>query len=119
LGPPPSALGRPLAIHAGLTYEVSSATSIEEELGVRVLGKAQCVRGAVVAVAVLARAESHGRSRWWMPGNVAWWLESTTVLLPRPVPCKGAQGLWRLPPEALARVRAKVIGRWRLRHPRA
>ncbi|SEL11223.1 hypothetical protein SAMN05444354_1047 [Stigmatella aurantiaca] len=106
--PPPSALGRPLAIHAGLTYDADSAASIAEELGVRVPGKAQCVRGTVVAVAVLARAEAHSRSRWWISGNVAWCLEGT-VALPRPVPCKGAQGLWRLPPEALAQVRAQVL----------
>jgi hypothetical protein len=106
--PPPSALSRPLAVHAGLTYDADSAARIAEELGVRVPGKAECVRGAVVAVAVLARAEAHSRSRWWVPGNVAWCLEGT-VALPRPVPCKGAQGLWRLPPEVLAQVRAQVL----------
>jgi hypothetical protein len=106
--PPPSALGRPLAIHAGLTYDAGSAARIADELGVRVPGKAECARGAVVAVAVLARAQAQSRSRWYVPGNVAWCLEGT-VALPRPVPCKGAQGLWRLPPETLAQVRDQVL----------
>lgn len=40
----------------------------------------------------------------WFEGPVGW-LMTEVVALPEPVPCRGAQGLWPLPPDVLARVR--------------
>lgn len=42
----------------------------------------------------------------WFHGPSGWVL-GRTVALPEPVPCKGAQGLWTLPEEVLARVRQR------------
>lgn len=43
----------------------------------------------------------------WFCGPVGWYLRDVVAI--KPVPCKGAQGLWSLPPEVLADVRR----RWR------
>ena len=40
----------------------------------------------------------------WASGPYCWEVDRVTEL-PEPVACKGAQGLWPLPPEVLARVR--------------
>jgi hypothetical protein len=39
----------------------------------------------------------------WFFGPYGWILENV-VALREPVPCKGAQGLWTVPPDAAARV---------------
>lgn len=72
-------------------------------------------RGCVVAVAVLkdcvqvkdglpglGEVESHRNERAfgdWMPGRWAWRL--TIVTRTPPIPCKGALGLWAVPPGML------------------
>ena len=43
----------------------------------------------------------------WFEGPYGWVL-SEVVVLPEPVPCKGAQGLWTVPPEPLAAARAQL-----------
>ena len=42
--------------------------------------------------------------RPWAMGRYLWEVDQVAAL-PEPVACKGAQGLWPLPPEVLARVR--------------
>lgn len=61
--------------------------------------------GAIVAVGVLdeVRREPRGDDPWWC-GPVGWYLRDV-VALPTPVPCKGAQGLWRVEGDVLDRVR--------------
>lgn len=66
--------------------------------------------GAVVAVARYRGAMREPvvvrgvRDPWWC-GPWGWCLDDV-IALPEPVPCRGAQGLWSLDDEALARVRA-------------
>lgn len=64
--------------------------------------------GAILGVAVLADVETRatGDDPWWV-GPVGWRL-ADVVAFERPVPCKGAQGLWDLP----ADVHAVVRERW-------
>ncbi|KFE60118.1 hypothetical protein DB31_5989 [Hyalangium minutum] len=106
--PPAHAVGKLLAIHAGQDYDTQGAYSIVDVLGLRVPGPRTCVKGAVVAVAVLARAVHNSPSRWAVPGQVHWVLEGT-VRLARPVQSKGALGLWNLTPGRLEEVRRQVL----------
>ncbi|MFL5344378.1 MAG: hypothetical protein ACJ8AT_06280 [Hyalangium sp.] len=101
-------VGQPLAIHAGLVYDQQSAEGIRQEFGLKVPGRHACPRGAVVAVAMLAGASRDSASRWAVAGQWHWHLEGVVQLV-RPVPCKGAQGLWHLPAEAFAEVRRQVL----------
>jgi hypothetical protein len=39
----------------------------------------------------------------WTPGRYAWEIKNR-VLLPVPIPCKGAQGLWTVPPDVADRI---------------
>lgn len=82
-------------------------------------------RGSIVAVAVvrqvwrtdmlrercadLIRKESHLGD--FSPGRYAWALVDV-LQLERPVPCRGAQGLWPIPPDVRAQVAAQ-LGGWR------
>ena len=43
---------------------------------------------------------------WAVPGMEQWRF-GRVFALPEPVPCKGAQGLWRVPDDVAARVRAQ------------
>jgi hypothetical protein len=45
-----------------------------------------------------------GQSRWYF-GPFGWVLDNVTSI--DPVPCKGMQGLWELPPEVLSTVRER------------
>jgi hypothetical protein len=44
----------------------------------------------------------------WFEGPVGWRLDGL-VVLPEPVPCKGAQGLWEIPEDVLSRVREQWV----------
>lgn len=115
-------VGQELAIHAGLAkrYDGTPVAEIAEEYD---LAQAELVFGAVVAVArVVARVQvvdmGGGDRRpilvgTFVPGQYAW-LQSHQhcegpygiVLanvrpLPKPLPWKGAQGLWNIPDEAI------------------
>lgn len=46
------------------------------------------------------------RSKWWI-GPIGWVLADVTPL-PKPVPCKGAQGLWTLPEDVESAVLAQL-----------
>jgi len=53
-----------------------------------------------------------GLPRGWFAGSpgYGWQLRDVTVLA-QPVPCKGAQGLWPVPDDVLAAVRAQIQAR--------
>lgn len=107
-----------LAIHAGSSADdveiAGVAALLRREMGVIV--PAELVQGAIVAVCVLGEiehaapflVETGRRDPWWC-GPVGWRL-ARVVVLPEPVPCRGAQGLWTLPEPVLAAVKVQ----WRL-----
>lgn len=115
--PSPEVLARGdfLAIHAAArcdpAEEAAVARHLRQELGVFVPEKLP--RGAITAVAVfdgcalLPRWIEGRRDPWFSlrEDSVGWYLQDEVVALPEPVPCRGAQGLWVVPPEALERVR--------------
>lgn len=85
-------LGQRIAIHAGKKRDdqgliLSQGIAPPRELPLM----------AVVATALLADVVSVSEDRWFA-GPWGWVLADVRVLA-EPVPCKGALGLWRLPPE--------------------
>lgn len=62
----------------------------------------------IVAVAQVAAFSDPAAkaSPWAVPGQEQWRF-GRVFALPEPVPCKGAQGLWRVPDDVAARVRAQ------------
>ena len=71
-----------------------------------VRGRKRVAYGAVVGVARLAGVEDEAPEdeAYWC-GPWGWRLDEVRAI--EPVPCKGAQGLWTLPPEVLATVRER------------
>lgn len=65
----------------------------------------------IVAVVTLAGVlQSPQPERWYVGDNLFGWKLEDMLVLPRPVKCSGAQGLWRIPPEVLERVREQLAG---------
>lgn len=95
-----------LLIHAGLAIDwnaslpPAAATDLDG-------GHIFLPRGAVVAVAELTDChEDTGCCRpWGEPGTWHWCLENVRAL-PKPVRCRGFQGLWRPPAEVIEEVTA-------------
>lgn len=113
--PPRSVLGQRIAIHAGKRYEVGEwkyMLDAEEDHVRDVCERAKTISGCIVGTAVVAayaRADELDvggflirQSRWFV-GPVGWLLKDI-VRLPEPIPCRGAQGLWTLPPDIEAKV---------------
>ncbi len=135
--PPARAIGAPLAIHASkrklTTGDSEEALAFQllvriPEVGLRFRGERwptwrELPLGAVCAVVTLAgavhesgrvlgpisveRAAAIRRDPFWV-GPWGWVLDDVQALL-EPVPCRGAQGLWTLP----ANVEAAVRAAWR------
>lgn len=119
--PPASLLGQRFAIHAGKAPSIAEAERDLAEHGVYVHPPA-LVFGAVVGTARLVgisrdlgplivapsldvdpRRVMRLADTMWRTGPVGWVLDDV-VVLPRPVACRGAQGLWTLPPDVAAQV---------------
>lgn len=95
-----------IAVHAGRTYDLDAARFILARWpDVRDSiphGDRQGVVG-VAKVLRAVRAEDLETPDPWAVGPWCWMLGFRRAL-PRPIPCRGAQGLWTLPPEVLAAV---------------
>lgn len=98
-----------IAIHAGARYDDEDAVDfIARIIGERPPTADACPQG-IVAVATIGGFTHHDSfaSRGWLVGPWGWELEDVRVL-ERPVACKGAQGLWTVPPDIEAAVRAQL-----------
>lgn len=97
-----------LAIHAGKTGKyLDEARVLEEEVGVP--EELRYPVGAILAIATLGTVvstELHSPRREeialgdWSRGRFAWRLDDVRKLK-SPVPCRGYQNLWDVPPDAL------------------
>jgi len=113
--PPPSLVGRRLAIHAGKTWDREGARLLAERFGFRWTKELEAAfpRGAVVAVATLvgtlpfpacgqrpeySRLVAAERDSWWFTGPIGWVLADVVPIAS--VPSPGRQGLWTLSDEA-------------------
>lgn len=61
-------------------------------------------RSAIVCIATMAGYDQVQRTPWDVPGAWHWRLRDV-VVLPSPVPCQGAQGLWSIPTDVRERLR--------------
>jgi len=114
--PPESLIGDRIAIHAG-KMPLSGAGLDDvlhtiDELSVDVIHLPEPVTvewllarsSAVVCTAIVGRPVRESTSKWFM-GPLGWPLRDI-VVMDGPVPCAGAQGLWDLPADVEAAVRA-------------
>lgn len=115
--PPGWMTGRYLAIHQGKTYDDDAHWTIKLAApGVTTPEPDEC-RTGIVAIARLRGYVTEGprlaeASKRWFVGKYGWVL-SDVVALQRPIPCRGAQGLWPLEIALIAELRAqwKASGR--------
>lgn len=119
---PQRAIGRDIAIHAGKGFDWDA--TFPAGCMTEWAAPEDCALGAVVAVARLAEChysadcmdlpphiagpgQWEGCSPWCVRGQYHWHL-GRTIALPKPVPCRGALGLWRLPGDVETAVRAQL-----------
>lgn len=120
--PPASIIGKRIAIHAGRHIGGRPGLPARNEgfravaLALRACGGVerdvtrwwlqQPPTSAIVCTAVVTGWDRDDRTGWDVPGQCHWRLADVQVL-PEPVPCRGAQGLWRVPADIAARVLAQ------------
>lgn len=91
-----------VALHAGQRWEEEAVEFIEDITGLTVPEQADWPAGRIIAVARYQGWTRESNSRWFC-GPFGWRFDQVTKI--EPVPCKGAQKLWALPPAVLAQVR--------------
>ncbi len=109
--------GQWFALHQGQKYDSAGAQWIRETFDTTVPSADGCTRGAILAVARLWEVTDHalfGRDAVgrkvrdpWFVGPFGWYFTSLHVL-PVPVPCSGAQGLWTVDDVTLDALRAQM-----------
>lgn len=97
-------VGSYLAIHAGKTFDEGAAEFIHHLTG-KMIGPEDCFpAGHIVGVAQVARFVEASESPWFF-GPWGWELSDKVII--DPISMRGAQGLWRLPPNVLTMVRQR------------
>lgn len=114
--PPESLIGERIAIHAGKMPLSGAALDdvqhVVDQLATSIIHLPEPVSvgwflqrsSAVLCTAVVGRPVRESKSRWFI-GPLGWPLRDI-VRMNGPVPCSGAQGLWDLPADTEAAVRA-------------
>lgn len=95
----------------GAEYEDGEDSILIAEPSLRVPPLAELPRGALVGAMTITDCVDQppcGQESWWC-GPYGLVLEHV-VALPRPVPCTGARGFWRVPPDVAREVRAMAAG---------
>ena len=92
----------PLLIHAPLRL------SDDDQMprGVRQPGSAELPCGVVIGIVDVVDVVDHARSKWW-GGKYALVLRNPRSFK-KPIPCKGARGLWTPPPSVIRSVRRQL-----------
>lgn len=115
--PPASMVGQRFALHSGKKWDKDGAASVADLSGRSLVElapffhRAMDVHSAVIGTVRLSRvikpntlpAMDPLASSPWYFGSYGWVCDDPFPL-PKPVPCRGAQRLWRLPPDVEARV---------------
>jgi hypothetical protein len=106
--PPLKVIGQRIAIHAGKKYDRSDAEWIQATFNVKVpvesLQPTGIVATALLSEVVMDRDKPWTEHRRWYFGPYGWVLDDVQVL-PKPVPLRGAQGLWDVPADIAQRLR--------------
>lgn len=93
-----------IAIHNGMKWDDSALECIQDCMGVAgSVTKETDKSSQIIAVAQFVGNVTESDSTWFV-GPVGWQLRDVTPI--SPVDCKGKQGLWNLPGNVLAQVRA-------------
>lgn len=100
-----SIIGQRIAIHAGKKYDLAGAQDMVAA-GLFAPPPIEKSPEGIVGLARVAGFVTDSRSPWFS-GPIGWKLDEV-VALPEPVPCKGAQGLWRVPEDVACRVLEQV-----------
>lgn len=102
--PPAKFIGEMIAIHHGKKFDEKAAEEIVEFLEMDELPP-EAVDEGIIGLARIARVVSGrfdpeavdpAQGSPWFSGPVGWVL-ADRVWLPKPLPCRGAQGLWPVP----------------------
>ena len=111
--PPQSLIGQRFAIHGGKVPDGLSRRQrlfdllcdIEDEHGITVSRPFSEVLACfgIVATAVLESATTYSLDPWFDGSGYGWNLKDV-IVLPEPIPCKGALGLWNVPEEIAERL---------------
>lgn len=123
--PCPGLVGERIAIHAGKGHDGEGAVWAAHTAGTDNPGADLDAQGIVAVATVVGyidardpdnigasnfltavAAQSTMASPWW--SGPCGWVLADVVALPVPVPCRGALGVWRLPPDVEAAVRAQL-----------
>ncbi|MFA4971142.1 MAG: hypothetical protein WC683_00920 [bacterium] len=101
--------GRPIALHAGRRYDREGALWMARECGYTPPADADSPGGVVAVVtfdrvvhAVLDRDDPMRADPWFI--GPYGWVVGTLMPLAGPIPCRGGQGLWKLPPDVVCAV---------------
>jgi len=100
--PPRSVVGCRIAIHAGKVLDRDGLDDLRDR-GIEPTHD-ELIRGAIVAVCTLTGYVRESDSPWFT-GPIGWTLENVVAI--DPVPCRGFQGLWPLPPDIKKLVEAQ------------
>ena len=100
--PPSSVIGQTIAIHAGKRIDDPRALGGDggfTRAEIALYNERRLAEGIVGIARLVAcrRSCPPGQERWWC-GPFGWLLDEVQVL-DRPIPCRGAQGLWEVPEE--------------------
>ena len=88
------------------TYHLSASRTIVASGELVLPDFEEIVRGAIVGVADLAACISNSPSPWF-EGKYGFVLRNV-IVLPEPIPCKGALGFWDVPAEIAAQIEAQL-----------
>lgn len=104
--PPSSVIGELIALHAGKHYDIEGAEWMEDDLGLYVPPADADSPVGIVGVARITgfRRQDPDCSPWAFSDYH--WMLADVKALSRPVWCRGALGLWRLPSHLEAVVRS-------------
>lgn len=107
--------GRRFAIHAGAKLDRDIAGMLDVEFDADYDALVAAPRGALLGTVELVgffgrvvppELAGYERSRWRDSDERYGWALREPRLLPAPIPCKGALGLWRVPSEHVAALEA-------------
>lgn len=126
--PCPGLVGERIAIHAGKGHDGEVAVWTAHTAGTDNPGADLDAQGVVALATVVGWVDDRETmhpgelrhsasltytqaldvivSPWW--SGPCGWVLADVVALPAPVPCRGALGVWRLPPDVEAAVRAQL-----------
>lgn len=104
--PPASIIGEMIAIHAGRTWDENGAETIAGMLDATPTDAWRHM--GIVGVARVTGCVTSSDDPWFA-GPFGWTLDDVREL-PHPIPCKGAQRLWTVPPEIVNDIKTRL--RW-------